>query len=405
MSDTIERINELLRMKYGREFGDESRWRVVRAGEQFEKRWMTHTDNGVELLFREVREVRKYQHIEPQVYVLERLVPVVGETDLTTKTSYEPAWSFLDAQGNALPPRYDACEFIIDAIYSQQDKANTHTKYKDGENKETLQARIDAVEQELFGNETPVGDALAHRYGVAGFHPKEVQMSNFGARQVGEFIQQRPIIRSSRNPLDKATIISIYPKELHYEAYTIFPGKFVVEPGTFDKPSVTLIDPTSWFKDVHEDQPMLEIPVSATQLAHSIISDSCSGLLAASLDGAMPGMFFIPGTTTVGEVKLKYKANLDDSKSKQDNWFRILVKLGDSLWARGNGNPLVIWDEMRLAARELSLDKPWVKDFQATELVRCFACGNLRNPEYPVCSTCKAIDNTHPAAKGLQFAR
>lgn len=230
-------------------------------------------------------------------------------------------------------------------------------------------------------------------------------MSNVGARQVGEFIPQRPIIRSSRNPLDKATIVSVYPKPFKYEAFTVFPGQFTVNPGTFEKPGLTVIDPTSWFKDVHEEQPMLEIPVSATQLAHSIITDSCTGLLAASVDGPMPGLFFSPGVVTEAELKIKFKNNVLEAKNKQDAWFRILVRLADSLWARGNGNPLVIWDEMRLAAQELGLDKPWIKDYQAQELIKCFACGNLRNPEYPVCSVCKVLDPKHPLAKDLQFAK
>lgn len=230
-------------------------------------------------------------------------------------------------------------------------------------------------------------------------------MSNVGARQVGEYIPQRPVIRSAKNPLDKATIVSIYPKPMNYEAHTIFPGKFTIKSGTFENPGITLIEPSSWFRDVHEDQPMLEIGVSATGLAHSIIADSCNGLLGASLESAMPGMFFIPGEINSMEIKTKYKNNLIEAKNKQDNWFRILVRLADSLWARGNGNPLVIWDEMRLAAQELSLDKPWIKDFQSQELVKCIACGTLRNPEFPVCAVCKAIDNTHPAAKTLQFAK
>jgi uncharacterized OB-fold protein len=38
------------------------------------------------------------------------------------------------------------------------------------------------------------------------------------------------------------------------------------------------------------------------------------------------------------------------------------------------------------------------------ELIRCNACGNLRNPQYPVCPTCKNVDMSHPLAKELKFA-
>jgi hypothetical protein len=91
-------------------------------------------------------------------------------------------------------------------------------------------------------------------------------------------------------------------------------------------------------------------------------------------------------------------------KNKQDNWFRLLLKLADALWARSNNNPLVIWDEMRIAARELGADKAWTKDFQLVDLIKCFACGGLRNPQFPVCPTCKVVDPNHPLAKDLKFA-
>lgn len=169
--EPIERINSLLKLKYGEEY-NQVRWRVVRAGDQTEKRWMTHDDKGNELIHREVRLVRKYQHIEPHLYVLEKLTGVEGETDLVTKLSYEPMWTFIDDNGKALHPSFDACQLVADSVYQLMGHRGGFAKYKDGENREAIEARIDKVEKELFGNETAVGDALAHKYGVAGFHPK-----------------------------------------------------------------------------------------------------------------------------------------------------------------------------------------------------------------------------------------
>lgn len=164
----LKEINRQLKDKYG--YGPDGinpTWRVVLAGEMFEKRWMTHTDEGWELIHPEVREVRKYQHIDRDKYVLERQVPVVGETDITTSVSYEPTWTFEDRFGEYLPPRWDACIVIIDTIYHQQDKAGFYKKYDDPD--ATLEVRLQKVldmEELLFGNETPVGDALAHKFGI-----------------------------------------------------------------------------------------------------------------------------------------------------------------------------------------------------------------------------------------------
>lgn len=229
-----------------------------------------------------------------------------------------------------------------------------------------------------------------------------------GARQVGEFIPPRAKARTMRNPLDKTTIVNIFPKDIGPEKkVTLNPDTFFIPKGTYEDPSVVVVSTASWFRDIDPEgrQPLLEIQVPSNQLAHSIINDWANGLLASDMNNAMPGIFFIPGAVTKVTVLKDYKEALDQAREKQLNWYRILVKLADGLWARSNGNPLVIWDEMRLGAEELGLQRVWLKDFQATEMVRCIACGNLRNPQYPICAVCKVIDSNHPLAKELKFAQ
>ncbi len=217
---------------------------------------------------------------------------------------------------------------------------------------------------------------------------------------------KRRIVRAMKNPMDRCTIVNIFPREIEEHKYTVEPGLFKIPAGTYEKPSVLVIGSSSWWKDYDPDQPMLEIPVSSIQMADSIIKDYCNGMLGCNMSDTMPGLFFVLGEKTVAQIKTEFKSKLDEVKAKQDNWFRVIVKLADSLWARTAGNPLAIWDDMRLAARELNFnDKPWLKDFQVAELVRCAACGSMKNPTYPVCPTCKGIDNTHPLAKELKFAQ
>ena len=123
------------------------------------------------------------------------------------------------------------------------------------------------------------------------------------------------------------------------------------------------------------------------------------------MSDATPGLFFVQGEKKPLEIKTEFKQKLDEMKAKQDRWYTILVREADSTWARSNNNPIVIWDIMRLAARSLNLnDKPWLKDFQMAELIRCNFCGGMRNPLYPICPVCKAIDSTHALAKDIKFA-
>lgn len=235
-----------------------------------------------------------------------------------------------------------------------------------------------------------------------------VDLDTRGLRQVGEvptYINKRRLIRSTKNPLDKCTIISIFPKEIDEVKYTIEPGKFHIDAGSYEKPSVLVVGSSSWWKDIDVEQPLLEIPHGSIQVAESIIKDYCNGMFGCDMDGQMPGLFFVTGEIKPVDVKLKYKESLEIAKVKQDNWFKVLVKLADSLWARSNGNPLAIWDMMRVAAKELNEDqKPWMQEFEAAKLVNCKFCGALRNDLYPICSSCKAIDMSHPLAKEIKIA-
>ena len=218
-------------------------------------------------------------------------------------------------------------------------------------------------------------------------------------------MNKRRAIRSQINPMDRCTVVSIFPKEINEEKPTIYPGKFRIEAGSFENPSVLVVGSSSWWKDYDFEQPLLEIVTSSIQVSNSIITDYANSMLGSNMGDTMPGLFFVLGEHNALDIKVKYSAELAKAKIKQDNWFRVLVRLADSLWARTGGNPLAIWEEMRIAARELNLnDKLWLKDYQMAELTRCAACGNMRNPLYPICPTCKTIDQTHPMAKDIKFA-
>ena len=218
---------------------------------------------------------------------------------------------------------------------------------------------------------------------------------------------KRMQIKAPVNELDKSSIISIFPKDLAPEHKpTIQPGTFKIPYGTFAKPGILVVGPSSWWKETDEGQPLLEIPHSSIQIAHSIVRDYIVGLLACDMAEQRPGIFYIPGVVT--EAKLKepeVAAMLEQAQRRQKNWFMALVKIGDVLWSRTNGNPMSVSDDMKLAAKDLGLDKPWVRDFQSVTMVNCKACGALKNPAYPVCPTCKAVDDPALATKlGIKFA-
>jgi len=216
----------------------------------------------------------------------------------------------------------------------------------------------------------------------------------------------RRTVRAPVNPLDTSTIVSIFPLPIVEIKPTLQPSRFVVEAGSFEKPVIQIVQPASWWRELDENQPLLEIPVSSIQIAESIVNDYCNGLLACDMDTQRPGLFSLPGSFTIEKIRRDYQHLLNRANEQQRNWYHALVRIADTLWARTNGNALAIDNTMRLAAQELQLnEKPWIKDFTTMEMKNCPACGALRMNDFPVCANCKiVIDRTKFDALGMKFA-
>lgn len=169
--EPISVLNKRLRDVYGMVWDGRPIFHIIWSEDEFEVRRCTHTDAGIELLIPEMRQVRKYAGWVKNKYVLERLVavPSVNSKDLAEKTSYEPLWVFEDLNRNALPPIWEACEIVIDSLYAALGKGSMYRKYVNPEENETLEEkniRLQKLQEALFGNETPAGDALAYREGI-----------------------------------------------------------------------------------------------------------------------------------------------------------------------------------------------------------------------------------------------
>jgi len=218
----------------------------------------------------------------------------------------------------------------------------------------------------------------------------------------------RRAMRAPVNPMDKSTVFSIYPRKVDEVKHTIQPGRFIVDPGSYDNPSRLVVGPSSWWRELDEQQELLEITVSSIMIADSIVKDFSNGILGCDMGEARPGLFFIMGDVSLTELRSKpeYLKLLNQARQRQLNWFKVLVEMADIDWSRSNGSPLVISADMQLAARELNLlDKDWMKNLQATSTVRCIACGHLNRESTVVCPNCKVvIDAKRFADMKLTFA-
>ena len=169
--EPISRINYYLEKEFGRWEDGQPKFRVVWADDQYDKRWTHYTDKGLQLLNPEVRELPKYQHCMG-FYILEQLSIVPPGSDLVTKLSYEPLWAFYDKNKNYLPPTFEMCKVVIDAMYTRVSTFKPVEKQTSGDILRQRQAELDRTQKLLFGNETPVTDALSYGWGVSMTGPR-----------------------------------------------------------------------------------------------------------------------------------------------------------------------------------------------------------------------------------------
>ena len=174
--ETIEAINKRLEDVYGKDtVTGRAIWRVVWSNDEMEKQFLSFTPDGVELIYPQWFEVPKYKMIGIEdTYILERLVlvPDISAGDITVRMSYEPMWPFRDRNGFPLPPKWEVCEFVIYNVYQRLGKPAP--VYKDPDASSSTEehlakenVRLVKLMEDLFGNETNTGDALAYREGVS----------------------------------------------------------------------------------------------------------------------------------------------------------------------------------------------------------------------------------------------
>ncbi len=170
LTETVESLNRQLSDLYGIDtVTGKSIFRIVWSEDQFEKRLMDVTDEGLQLLHPEVRLVPKYRQWITEKYVLERLVLVPGiqEKELAgVRQSYEPLWVFETNSHQYLPPKIQVCQIVVDSMYAAMGRSTLSKYVDDSQNPEKQAERIDKLTEEIFGNETNVSDHLSRQTGV-----------------------------------------------------------------------------------------------------------------------------------------------------------------------------------------------------------------------------------------------
>jgi hypothetical protein len=172
LPESIETLNYRLERDYGK-LDLYPLWRIVWSDDEREKRKGTfnYYDASGNFLKAEVgvQEVPKYNYIKEK-FILERIVPVpeMNRNELLTPLSYEPVFVFERGNGEFLPPRWDVTRIVIETIMKKSAEAVGST-YKEPTQEEELEqraARLEQIQEELFGNETDTSDLLHAHEGI-----------------------------------------------------------------------------------------------------------------------------------------------------------------------------------------------------------------------------------------------
>ena len=169
--ESIETLNTRLVDFFGTDSTTgQAMFRIVWANDELEKRLVKESEFGIQYLFPEVKEVKKYPYLK-DLYILEQLVevPEPNAHELPTqKVSYEPLWAYCNDRREPRPPTWPATKLVIDVMYAAKGVKSLRM-YTDSELNTTedgRQERVRRIQEELFGDETETGDALRYKEGI-----------------------------------------------------------------------------------------------------------------------------------------------------------------------------------------------------------------------------------------------
>lgn len=172
-------INRKLKDNYGNT-NDLAHFRLVWSDDETQLRSTNFTVEGLQLMYPEVRLMRKYPDIHER-YVLEWLQVNLNFDKLedgkpVEELVYGPCWTFEVLNDRKekcfIAPNYGACKFVAEIIMNNVSQAGNYTKYEDPDinsdiAKELKEERIKELQKDLFGDESSITDALSLRQGVA----------------------------------------------------------------------------------------------------------------------------------------------------------------------------------------------------------------------------------------------
>jgi len=189
-----------------------------------------------------------------------------------------------------------------------------------------------------------------------------------------------------------ATVVSLVPVKINefkpglIPEYTIIPA---AKSGDFE---ILHVSDAAHFLYLDHERGSRRIPEPVSEYARAICEDYISGQLEVDKEnGAQPGLFWVYGKLSKDAIKINHKAEFAQALQNQIRWFERLVRRADDSWSEQRKHDHIA-NIMRVAARELRLEREWLFEDLKMGNESCPACGSLFGPTQPiVCPNCRCI--------------
>lgn len=202
-----------------------------------------------------------------------------------------------------------------------------------------------------------------------------------------------------------STIVSVVPFDIKEDKPGLIPNLYTI-PGCRGKDfEILIVGQGHHFVYIDEDRGSLRVPTPSNEIARSLVEDYVNSQLAVEPPEVQPGIFWVPGQLSSGEVKLLHHDRVDQVKQAQKRWFINLCKIADDDWARYHQHKCIS-DFQRFAAHSIGYrteEHEWLTPEVALTADRCPACAMAVAPQLVICPNCKCILNPEKY-KELQFA-
>lgn len=173
--EEVRLINEKLEKLYGKHtIKNQANFRLVYCGEQFERRQGTFSVYSGDVFLREetgIREVKKYEYIDDDIWIIERLVANLHTDVMDGDYVYEPVYAF--PKIDHVPP-LRAIIFFMNSFFIVG--GTTKKTEKDAIAADEERKRLETIKiREMLDTEmdyTEVSMRLKHGSAVTDFHSK-----------------------------------------------------------------------------------------------------------------------------------------------------------------------------------------------------------------------------------------